>query len=552
MHTVGISVQEVLELELLRRASPRVVAGRDELDREVRWVHVAELPDIAHLLRGGELLLTTGMGIAGSSDRLQRRYVAELADAGIAGVVVELGRNFDRLPDALVEAAGAHHLPLIALGRETRYVEVTETVHRAIVNRQYELLRRAEQVSRELTELVASGAQLDGIVGQLAEIFDNHVVLEDEAHQVVEIAGLHTGTGELLASWAQHARLGHDEVERGRVHRHDGARRCMWVGLWLRHDRWGRLHVLETKSRLDEMTELLVERAGAALRLALLSERDAAHLADRARSAVIGELVAGRHGGSEALVQRASSLGEDLSRGRLAALALETTTTGSGLEEGDDEDHVAGRAALAEVLRTAAKARGCAALVGLVGEGVLAVLAVPGTRPLSSVLEEIVDDALERHGDVSVVAGASGEARADSVHRALDEAVAAVGMGRRDIGAQRLHHFSDFGTHQLLLKLARGPDLARFVESELRKLLDHDSRTNAALLPTLRAYLAHAGRKADAVRTLGIQRRTLYARLGRIEGLVGRNLDDQDTRTRLALALQGLDLLQDRRARRGD
>jgi purine catabolism regulator len=99
------------------------------------------------------------------------------------------------------------------------------------------------------------------------------------------------------------------------------------------------------------------------------------------------------------------------------------------------------------------------------------------------------------------------------------------------------------------MRLAQGPDLARFVESELRALLDHDSAMSSKLLPTLRAYLKHSGRKSDTVRTLGIQRRTLYARLARIERLLRRDLDDQDTRTRLTLALQGLDLLHDRWAR---
>ena len=47
----------------MRHGSPRLVAGEDGLDRPVRWVHVAEVPDIATLLRGGELVLTTGIGL---------------------------------------------------------------------------------------------------------------------------------------------------------------------------------------------------------------------------------------------------------------------------------------------------------------------------------------------------------------------------------------------------------------------------------------------------------------------------------------------------------
>jgi PucR family transcriptional regulator, purine catabolism regulatory protein len=556
---VTLSVREILELEPLRRAHPQVLAGKDCLDQGVRWVHVTELPDIAYLLQGSELLLTTGMAIAGSP-HVQEKYIADLAAAGVAGVVVELGRNFTRLPDAMVEAARSAGLPLIALEREARFVEVTEAVHREIINRQYELLRRAEQVSRELTELILAGAEVGHIVSRLAEIFDDHVVLEDEAHHVVEVSGVNEGLGEVLAGWDEHARSGHDEVERGAVHSHNGVPRCMWVTLWLRHRPWGRLHVLETRSRLDDITELLVDRAGAALSLTLLFEKDAAHLADRARSALVGEVASGRYGTAVDFLRRARSLGADLGGGRLVVLAAETTwpialdaspRRGAGQETaGEESRRLAVRASIAAYVRQAAAERACGALVGLMGHHILAVLAVPDAQPFAGVLEEIIDQAAsqaKRSGDpVELAAGISRETPADSLPRAVDEALAALSVGQSSV-SRRVHHFAELGTYQLLVRLAQGPDLTRFVESELQALLDHDARARTRLLPTLNAYLENAGRKADTIRALGIQRRTLYARLERLEALLGQSLESQDSRTRLTLALQGLDLLRRRR-----
>jgi PucR family transcriptional regulator, purine catabolism regulatory protein len=551
---MSLTLREILELEPLRRGGAQVLAGAAELDRSVRWVHISELPDIAYLLRGGELLLTTGMGIAGRAD-VQRRYIAELAGAGAAGVVIELGRNFGAIPEPMVRSAQEHGLPLIALQREIPYVEVTEAVHRAIINRQYELLSQAETVSRELTGLILGGAAVAQIVARLAEIFDSHVVLEDAAHQVVEIAGPRPRIGAVLASWEEHSRAGHDEAARGAVHRHDSGPACLWVGLWLRHSLWGRLHVLETSRRFGEITELLVDRAGAALALALFAEKDAAHLADRAGSALIGEVVANRHGSGLDFLRRARSLGADLGVGRLAALALEAVEAAesAGLSSMNEEERLQIRLSLADELRASAREHDCGALIGLSGDQIIGVVAVPAARPLAPSLEQIVGVTAgrvsDRHRSVCVVAGVSGEATADSLHKSIEEATTALGFGRRGGAGQGIHHFSDLGTYQLLVRLAQGPDLARFVESELRALLDHDSAMSSKLLPTLRAYLKHSGRKSDTVRTLGIQRRTLYARLARIERLLRRDLDDQDTRTRLTLALQGLDLLHDRWAR---
>src|SRR5829696_1076061 len=130
------TVAEVLELPVVRRGLPRVVAGAGGLDRRVRWVHAAELVDIAHLLRGGELVLTTGIALPSDQPALAR-YVDELADVGAAGVVIELVRRWsDRLPAAMVGAAERRSLPLITLARETRYVAVTEAIGSLIVDAQ--------------------------------------------------------------------------------------------------------------------------------------------------------------------------------------------------------------------------------------------------------------------------------------------------------------------------------------------------------------------------------------------------------------------------------
>lgn len=547
---MSLTIRDVVDLEEFRQGRARVVAGHKGLDNTVRWVHVTEIPDIGHLLSGGELILTTAMAIT-DDEEMQTRFIRELAQARVSGLVIELGRRFTHIPTALAATAEQEGLPLIALDEETRFVDVTMTVHREIISHQYELLRQAETVSRELTELMLGGSNASRIVSHLAEIFGNHVILEDQAHQVVEIAGPARGTTEILRTWAEHSRSGHDESARGAVHVHEGTPSCMWVGLWLRHNPWGRLHVLASNTRFEESTELLVDRAGVALSLSLLLEKDAAHMADRARGALMGEVVAGRHGSGVEFLQRARSLGANLVDGPLVVVALEVTESSStGRPLPAEEDRLQTRLAVAEQLRSAAARYDCAALVGLSGERVFAVVAHVGQRRLEDVVDDVVAFAIEQAEQfvprATFSVGASGEVSAGSIEKGIEEATAALDLSRKIGGTRTVQHFSDLGTFHLLMSLARGPELARFVEHELRGLLDHDARSSAKLLPTLRSYLFHSGRKSEVVRELSIQRRTLYARLERIEALLRRDLDHQDTRTRLTLALQGLDVLQDR------
>jgi PucR family transcriptional regulator, purine catabolism regulatory protein len=561
VHLVSVTLRQVLDLDVLRRAGPRVVAGADRLDRPVRWVHVAEIADIAALINGGELLLTTGMGID-RTPGAQRRYMAEIAAAGAAGLVVELGRVFGEIPAAMVATARQYDFPLIALERETRYVEVTEAVHRAIISDQYELLRQAEAISRDFTDLILSGAGIRQVVERLAEILGNPVVLADAAQQVVELAG----RGAVLGLWEEHARLAHHEVSRGRVHRAEGdpLPACMWVGIWLRHEAWGRVHVLETDRTLDEITGLVLDRAGAALGLVLLSQKDAAHLAGRAGSALLADVLAGRHGSAAEFGRRARSLGVDLTQGRLVALVVEATSLAELARRNAlaEEERQRIRLAIADEIRRAADERQCAALVGMDADRVLAIIAVTGPDPVAPILDDIVAAARRRipadDASLTVLAGASREmtgagrdVAAGALQRALGEAAEAVSFGRKAGGHRAVHHFGQLGIYQLLVRLAQDPELARFVDAELSPLLEHDARSRAKLMPTLRAYLDHAGHKARTVQVLRVQRRTLYARLARIERILGRDLGAQDTRTRLTLAIQALDLLTDRDSARG-
>ncbi|MEU1127786.1 helix-turn-helix domain-containing protein, partial [Streptomyces sp. NPDC005899] len=90
----------------------------------------------------------------------------------------------------------------------------------------------------------------------------------------------------------------------------------------------------------------------------------------------------------------------------------------------------------------------------------------------------------------------------------------------------------------LLWRLRDQPDLASFVERAIGPLREHDRSARPPLLPTLEAYVAHAGRKAEAARELHLNRQTLYNRLARIGELLAADLDDPETVLALGLALR--------------
>ena len=170
-----LTLREVLDLDVVRRGSPHVVAGSGRLDVPVRWVHALELTDVGRLLRGGELVLSTGIALPDSPAELAD-YVASLAGVGVAGLAVELGRRYaDALPAALVTAAQARSVPLVELRREVAFIEITEAVHARIID---ELLLSRAAAALALGHLLTSRPES----------------LERQAHRTL-ISALIEGTG---------------------------------------------------------------------------------------------------------------------------------------------------------------------------------------------------------------------------------------------------------------------------------------------------------------------------------------------------------------------
>jgi purine catabolism regulator len=119
-----------------------LVSGRDEAaNGYVRWVHSTELLDPTPWLRGGELLLTTGLQLRGA--KAQRELVARLADHEIGGVGFGTGFTHKHLPAALADEARKRSFPLFEVPYELPFIAITERVFAQLLDERYEMLQRS-------------------------------------------------------------------------------------------------------------------------------------------------------------------------------------------------------------------------------------------------------------------------------------------------------------------------------------------------------------------------------------------------------------------------
>ncbi|ROT29484.1 PucR family transcriptional regulator ligand-binding domain-containing protein [Micromonospora sp. HM5-17] len=571
------TVREVLALDPVRHGGPRVVAGEAGLDRLVRWVHAAEVPDIAALLSGGELVLTTGIGLP-ADDAGLRAFIDELADAGVSGLLVELGRRYrGAVPRSMVVAAERCGLPLVELHRVTPFVPITEAVHALIVDAQLTELRATEEIHQRFTELSVEGAEPAEVVRQAAELAGCPVVLENLSRQVLGYATAGQNAELLLRGWEQHSRR---IRQTGRT-AYDPDAGWLVTMVGARGQDWGRLLLrwpgdLSTGAGTPPTRlTILLERAASTLALGRLIRRDAEGLERQIHRNLLTALLDHARPVDEVAL-RARALGVPLDRRHLVGVVVRYRADDPGAS-------AVGQARLRDLAEAVSQALRDAGLTGLSSTlddqavGVLLALRgaaeeEPALTAFATALDRVREggDAVAggrdgpgtasggrddpatgvrtpapRPGGVIVAAG-SGVGTLREARRSLIEArqvADAARRGRRDLKVFRL---PQVGLAGLLHLLRDEPRLQTFVERELGPLLAYDAEhPREQLLGTLRAYLENGRNKSAAAAAAHLSRPAFYERLARIGRILGVDLDSVDDCLSLHVALLALDAVRD-------
>ncbi|MGL5857389.1 MAG: PucR family transcriptional regulator [Angustibacter sp.] len=537
------TVAEVLALPVLAAGQPRVVAGADHLDHPVRWAHAAEVADIGELLRGDELVLTTGVALPRSDDGLAD-FVRGLALLPVAGLVVELGRAFrGRLPAAMVRAAAQAGLPLIELTHPVAFVEVTEAVHSCVLDGQVESLRQAQALHDTFTELAVEGADTAEVVRQAARMAGAPVVLETPGHLVAAHDPAGTDETALLSRWQQRSRTVQVAGRSGV----DPASGWVVATVGARGEDWGRLVLVRRPGELRPHDLMLLERTATTLALQRLIDRDREGLERATHRTLLTALLEHQHPDAEIAV-RARALGVHLERRRLLGALVRRRESRAG-------PTLAGQARLrdlSDVVAHAAREAGISALVGPLDDRTVGmVIALERQDEDRAVLDRLAQ-AVERlvryrlpgstpEHLIRTAGSVVGDVR--DARRSVLEARQVADAAEHLPSVSRFRRLPDVGVRGLLALLGDDARVELFVERELGPLLDRQD----GLAHVLRAYLAAGRNKSATAVALHLSRPALYDRMTRLHRLLGVDLDDAEVCLTLHVALLAYDIRQGNR-----
>jgi purine catabolism regulator len=505
---MGLTVGEFCRHPVVLRGDPVVLAGQPALDRPVRWVHSSDIYEMGPLLRDGDLLLTTGLGLRPHDADGRREFVRQVAQSGAAGVVLELCRFFTAAPEEMVAEADELGLPLVGLRAVVPFVEVTQAVNELLVDGAVRRLREADEISRGLSSALAAGRDLPALLAELGRRLGRPVTLTTADGTV--LGGTTRGPAPVPGAPALTVPvLVHGSAE-------------AWLSTGLS----------TPDGEDDELVGDVLDRAADTLALALLRS-SADRGADRvARRRLVAALLDGDGAPEVAALARTAGLPDT---GARCVVAVGTGDPGGRVVGALD----VGARRAAAALRAGGEHGPGTAVTAEVGGRVCVVLAsaAPARRTAAELREQLTRALHEQGVPAAVVVGPE-VGGTDELARSAAEALRLLAWADALPGAGPVHAAAELGAERALLAAYGRAELTAYAREQLGPLLDADARSGGQLLATLEAVLDAPDGKAGAARRLRIQRQTLYQRLERIETALGADLTDARVRDSLLLALR--------------
>lgn len=505
---------------------PRVLGQARLLDSPVRGIHVTESADLTGLLEGGELILSSGLSLT-TSIEATRAFLEGLADAGAAGVVFSFLSDASEIKKCLELAAETASLPVILLDDRARFIDITETVH-GLIYSAARGLSGVDAVANLLASAAAAHLNLREMFSSIAEMLDAPLVLEKSRSGVVMHHGLdpvhmkhyvgspiHTeGFGTGVRAVGKETWIDYPVVAHGRM-----------LG-----------HLVSPVGSGNVRASLVMEDVATFLGSRLLNGPDDLALARQESLAqIILDERSGEHQSEKQLILQAAMLGVE-SVEQFVPIAINIRPRDPFTQQDTAPDQ---HASVAAIQRTLMDCPHPAFACDLGKNGVGIVLCLPPSADLETTLSGI-------HGRVVSTIGANGKSVAwtmgvgvglpeltGTAVKGIDDAChVAHSASSMDHSEVSYHRASDLGFRWLMQQLLEVEESHTFVRDQLAPFLDEPE-----YLDFIETYLQTNGSITELSRALHLSRPSVYARLRRIEKVLGRELTDADTMTSLHLAV---------------
>ena len=536
MNEIKLTVQEVLSRDSFENA--KVIAGKEGLDRQVKWSHVLEVKEFGSLINGGELILTTGVGLQLDLPT-QLKYVKKLIEIDVACICIELGAYFKDIPTEIIELADEHNFPIIVFEKVVKFVDITQDLHTFIINQNHQVLPKLDSLSRKFIALSLMPNGILKILQELHVFFQKSVLfITDDGKSYYypsEIKKLETS----IQSYFKHFPLGNVGQKQ---FTHDNQVFALMPVSGLGQV-WGHL-CLRVSILPDDFSFLILDRAALAIAQVLLRDRTIEERKQNNEDEFVQNLLNGRNFEKNDFQTYFPSTSRDT---YYRVFIMQMIVPESSVREEDWEEIILRRSTM---IRALFKRHGFSPVVStnkdeiaIIASFVISDQFKNDINQFSQVIQHIttMKDNSFIEGNNCTFGVSMAYKDFSKVRKGYEEASKTLQMYKSEL--TQTFFYEDLGVYRLLMLLKNSGYLESYVKDYLTVLFEYDKEMDSNLVETLRIYLESGCSKKDTADRLFIVRQTLYHRLEKIESILGKDYLAPTNRITIGVAIMAHDLL---------
>ncbi|TDZ78122.1 Purine catabolism regulatory protein [Mycobacteroides salmoniphilum] len=480
--------------------------GATGLGREINLALTTELAEPARWLSGGELVLTTGIGLP-TSARERLRYLRALDENGVVALGFGTGLTFDEVPPELVSAADELGMPLMEVPLRTPFAAVVKAVSTRIAELEYDAVLRVSRAQPRITRAIVNGG-VQAVTAELGRSLRANVVVLDSGGTVIashprnlDVATVNLVRGAVTPG----ASAGAQQLDPGIA----VAQQTIGVG----GTSYGVLAVV-SKTPLTFVDQVLLGHANSLLALDFDKPSRLQDAQRQLNGQALGLLLGEERNLDSVWAQLAPAAD---GRGRIRVLVVDAESP----------------AALRRVQPIVTRAMESAGhpVFAHTAEARLTVV-LPGSETAEFARKLFMD--VDGRTRKSLRAGLSGAHPVGRLGDAAQNAKLAASVAER--GGTPLEFTSLAGSALLSFGASRAV-LVAVANATLAPVAEHDVTHGTELLVSLRAYLEANGHWESAAAAVGVHRHTLRKRIETVQSLLACDLDIARVRAELLLAM---------------
>lgn len=493
----------------------QLIAGAEGLSRLIKWIHILEKIEVKNLIKGNELILTTGMSLQNNEPGFHR-FIEELATLQVAGLCIEYGTYMQEIPPSIIELANRLELPIIVFTQEVPFVEITQDLHSLLINQQYEMIKQLDAYSQDINKYSLKVNSYEQLLMYLHKYLNMQVVYQMKGQKQFMIPN---DQQDLFREMRQ--QMGNNKTSPHLI--------CSDVHIFDQY--YGEVCLFSPQRIISEFDAFILDRTIVSLSQFILRDL----YKEEKQGMENKELLEGWINGSESQETIARFI-EDFHTKCLTSHWIVMIHSIKQSKKPHDLTYYK------LLTRDILEKQGFYSFVLEKNNQLIYLLAdlrsnQPYKRRIQFALKEIMDTEKKyQHVDLEVMV-AIGKYVKHYIHIKNSYTTANDTLQIRWKIKDASFFYEDLYLHHMLFQIQKNQSIMDMAYDYLFPLYEYDRKHNSKLVETLRVYLQTNGLKKETAQKLYIVRQTLYHRLEKIEQLLGKDFMSPEKRLALELML---------------